>query len=444
MSGRLSELASEAYVFGFPLVFAGEQLQRLTTSGIGSIPPASFNSFSHARDLATPRDTFVSVNNDTIYSVAPVDLGVGPVLLSVPDAGDRYYVLQFVDAWTNNFAYVGTRATGGGRGDFLLVPPDWEGGDAGDGVTVIRFPTRVAVIVGRWACDGDDDLAAVEELQNSLTLTPVLRSLTPPQGLPVAAGGLSEGLDFFEKFRMWSLAFPPAERDRPALDSYGELGLTGAASLADASARVREALEVGYAAGKEALEMAARTGQGPLVNNWQVNLHLFDYNIDFFEVGTLDDPVWKHADAKTRYATRAAAAFAGLWGNHGYEAAYFLTYSDAAGDALSGEHTYTLRMHPTPPVRAFWSLTMYDLPDFYLVENQAARYSIGDRTRGIVYDDDGGLTITMSATSPTDQKAAANWLPTPAGGFRPMLRLYVPEQVLLDGRYGIPAIERVD
>ncbi|GAB3584725.1 DUF1254 domain-containing protein [Leifsonia lichenia] len=443
MTGQLSELASEAYVFGFPLVFNGEQILRLTTSGIGSLPPASLNSFSHARALANPRDTFVSINNDTVYSMAPVDLSVGPVLLSVPDAGDRYYVLQFVDAWTNNFAYVGTRATGNRRGDFLLVPPEWEGGPEADGVTVIRFPTRVAVIVGRWACDGEEDLPAVEELQNSLTLTPIRKSLTPPQGIPVVAGGLSEALDFFERLRVWALAFPPAERDRAALDSYGELGLTSAYTVAEAPAEVREALEVGYAAGKQALEMAVRSGDGPYVNNWLVNLHIFDYNLDFFEVGTLDDPAWKHADAKTRYATRAAAALAGLWGNHGYEAAYFFTYLDAAGDALTGEHTYTLRLHPTPPVGAFWSITMYDLPNFYLVENQAARYSIGDRTRGIVYDDDGGLTITMSATRPADEKAAANWLPAPEGEFRPILRLYAPKQELLDGTYAVPAIERV-
>lgn len=335
MTGQLSELASEAYVFGFPLVFNGEQILRLTTSGIGALPSASFNSFSHARALASPRDTFVSINNDTVYSIAPVDLSVGPVLLSVPEAGDRYYVLQFVDAWTNNFAYVGTRATGNRRGDFLLVPPEWEGGPEAEGVTVIRFPTRIAVIVGRWACDGEEDLPAVEELQNSLTLTPIRKSLTPPQGVPVVAGGLSEALDFFERLRVWALAFPPAERDRAALDSYGELGLTSAYTVAEAPAEVRDALEVGYAAGKQALEMAVRSGDGPYVNNWLVNLHMFDYNLDFFEVGTLDDPAWKHADAKTRYATRAAAALAGLWGNHGYGYGGFLRRPSASKNKRS-------------------------------------------------------------------------------------------------------------
>ena len=60
----------------------------------------------------------MSINNDTIYSIAQVDVSGGPVLLRVPDTAGRYYVLQFVDAWTNNFAYVGRRATGTAPGPF--------------------------------------------------------------------------------------------------------------------------------------------------------------------------------------------------------------------------------------------------------------------------------------------------------------------------------------
>ena len=447
MALQLAELASEAYVFGFPLVFDLEQVQRFTTSGVGSLPAAPFNSFSHARSLAGPADRFVSVNNDTVYSIAQLDLGVGPILLSVPEATDRYHVLQFVDAWTNNFAYVGTRATGGRAGDYLLVPPGWEG-QAGDDVTVIHVPTRIATIVGRWAVDGEADLPAVHELQDALSLTPVNETLVPPQGIPaVALPGTdgTEALTFFERLRVWSQAFPPAERDRVALDSYAGLGLTGPASLVDAPADLRDALEQGYALGKEALVAALRSGkQLPEVNGWMETIHSFDYNLDFFEVGTIDDPQWKADDPRTRYALRSAAALGGLWGNNGYEASYPMTYTDAAGESLTGEHVYQLRLHPTPPVRAFWSLTMYDLPDFYLVENESGRYSVGDRTRGIVYDDDGGLTITMSTTRPSDPTAAANWLPAPAGPFRPILRMYAPGPEVLDGHYVLPAIERVD
>jgi hypothetical protein len=129
-----------------------------------------------------------------------------------------------------------------------------------------------------------------------------------------------------------------------------------------------------------------------------------------------------------------------MWGNHGYEAAYSQVYVDADGDELTGARNYTLTFTQTPPVDAFWSITMYDLPEFYLVDNPIDRYSIGDRTQGLVYAEDGSLTITLSAAEPTDPTARANWLPTPAAGFRPLLRMYSPRPEVFDGTYEIPPI----
>ncbi len=278
------ELATEAYLFAFPLVTNLEQVQRYATTGVGSNPAAPFNTFSHARHLATPADTFVTINNDTVYSMAQLDLGVGPLRLSVPDTDGRYYVLQFVDAWTDNFAYVGQRATGTGAGEFLLVPPGWAG-DAGD-ATVIRFPSRVASIVGRWACAGPDDLPAVHALQDATTLTQVEQTLAPPAGLPEAAASGSEALAFFEQARVWSQAFPPAPRDRALLDSFAPLGLTGAMPVAEADADTVAALEAGYAAGRAVLDRILHSGSSPEVDGWKMTLHVFDYNLDYFEVGT--------------------------------------------------------------------------------------------------------------------------------------------------------------
>ena len=437
----LVKLAADAYVYGFPIVFDLDQVRRFVTTGVGSNDAAPFNSFSHGRTLAGADATFVSVNNDTVYSIAQVDLSVGPVLLSVPASAERYYVLQFVDAWTNNFAYVGKRATGTGARDFLLLPPDWEGEDIGD-ATAIRFPTRIATIVGRWACDGIDDLPAVHALQDEMTLTPLRRSLVPPTGLPDLAEGLSEALEFYEKLRLYSREFPPAPRDEPLQASFAPLGLAGEASLADADGDTKAALEAGYAQGKAGLEQLIHSGSSPVVSGWNLTYHLFDYNLDFFEVGTIDAPEWKIADPQVRIAERAVAAIAGLWGNHGYEAAYAITYLDSDGEQLDGGNEYTLRLSPTPPVGAFWSVTMYSIPDFYLVANEIDRYSIGDRTPGIAFDDDGGLTITMSHAEPTDSTAVANWLPAPDAPFRPILRMYAPDPAVFDGTYVLPPIER--
>ena len=126
----------------------------------------------------------MTINNDTIYSMAQLDLSAGPVRLHVPDTAGRYYVLQFVDAWTNNFAYVGHRATGTSAGDFLIVAPGWSGTVA-DGVTVIHSPTRVASIVGRWACAGEADLPAVYALQDATTLATRPRPAGRPQAFPL-------------------------------------------------------------------------------------------------------------------------------------------------------------------------------------------------------------------------------------------------------------------
>ncbi|RXZ49514.1 DUF1254 domain-containing protein [Agromyces fucosus] len=439
----LTALSTEAYVYGFPLVFNLDQVLRYVNEGIGANPAAPFNSFSHARKMAGPADTFVTINNDTVYSMAQLDLGVGPVLLHVPDTAGRYYVLQFVDAWTDNFAYVGHRATGTAAGDFLLVPRGWAG-DAPAGATVIEFPTRVASIVGRWACAGEDDLIAVAALQDATTLTPLDHGATA-QGLPRPAASDSEALLFFDKLRLWSQSFPGAERDQSLQASLSPLGINDSARpVTETAEAVTQALASGYTHGQAVLQKVLHSGgSSPVVNGWKLTFHAFDYNLDYFQVGALDDPAFKIADPKMRIVERAAAAAGGLWGNHAYEAAYIMTYVDDRGEQLTGARTYTLHLDPTPPVGAFWSLTMYDVPNFFMVDNPIDRYSIGDRTPGIVYEDDGSLVITISHTEPTNSTARANWLPAPAGDFRPVLRMYEPDGSILDQSYAFPAITRI-
>ena len=438
MSDDLAALAADAYVYGFPLVFDLRAVDGFTREGMGSLAPASFNSFSHASKLAGPQDRFVSINNDTIYSIAQVDVSGGPVLLRVPDTAGRYYVLQFVDAWTNNFAYVGRRATGTAAGSFLLVPPGWKP-DAPDGARVIEFPTNVATIVGRWACDGLADLDAVQALQSGLSLEP-FGTPAPPVGLPAPAAVPAE-LAFFERMRAWMHAFPPSGPDRAYEQRFAPLGLLGpATSYTDCPPGLAEALTVGADAAKQQLDAALTAGGlAPVVNGWTLTFHMFDYNLDHLGPGTIDDPAWKITNRDTSYLARALAARAGLWGNHGYEAAYPMTYADADGDQLDGRNRYSIKFDQDPPVDAFWSITMYDLPDFYLVANPIDRYSIGDRTPGLRRDGDGSLTIVIQHEQPAD---TSNWLPAPAAPFRPIMRLYQPQAAVLDRNYKIPPITK--
>ena len=162
--------AAEAYLYGYPLVYDLTEVAENVEGG-GSLPlQAPYNSFAYARRLLGPETRFVSPNNDTPYVIGQCDVRQGPLVLHVPDTGDRYYVLQFVDAWTNNFAYIGRRATGSAEAEFLLTDGDKDG-PVTDGMTVVAAPTGVFSIVGRVQVDGDTDPPAVHALQDQFTLT---------------------------------------------------------------------------------------------------------------------------------------------------------------------------------------------------------------------------------------------------------------------------------
>jgi hypothetical protein len=430
-----SKLAAEAFIYGYPMVLDLAEVKRLTEVGLGAMPPAPFNRFTHATKLAGPDDRFVSVNNDTLYSVAQVDVGVGALSLDVPATDGRYYVLQLVDAWTNNFAYIGRRATGTAAQGYLLVPPGFEG-DAPAGLTKIELPTRVVSIVGRFACGGEDDVPAVAALQQQLKLLPLNRALIPPEGVPEPSPEALEALAPLEQIRTFMRAFPPHADDVAYQQKFAAIGLLDATCPYTSP---DPELEAGIAAGRAAIERATQAGS-PDPNGWRTLSSAFNYNNHFFEVGTVDSPDWTIPDRATRQITRAVAARVGLWGNHAYEAVYGQVFEDADGTQLHGANRYTLRFEQAPPVDAFWSLTMYDMPDFHLVPNPIDRYSIGDRTPGIVTAADGSITLVLQADAPSDPAERANWLPTPAGDFRPILRLYQPGAAILDGSYVYPPV----
>ncbi len=441
-SEDLTNLVSEAFFYGYPLVADLDEVVRFTKTGMGSVPAAPFNQFSHARSLADPADTFVTINNDTLYSIAQFDLSGGPLFLDVPDSAGRYYVLQFIDAWTDNFAYVGERASGTQAATYFLTPPGWTGA-VPDNLTEIRFPTRVASILGRWACSGANDLAAVHALQDKLALRSASGLQGSLEGVPLPASGVDDSLAFFEKLRVWMTAFPPAPEDQAYQERFGPLGLLDTSSpYIDPPAVLAKSLIDGLAAAKEKMEAFTRSGTVEKINGWMSGLHMFDYNLDYFGPGTIDAPQWKKKTRAQAYPERALAARLGLWGNHAYEATYAQTFEDADGAQLNGGHRYQIHFEHLPPVDAFWSLTMYDLPNYYLVANPIDRYSVGDRTPGIEYGENGSLTITIQHDEPADGIERSNWLPAPEGDFRPILRMYEPGPSILDGSYEIPPITR--
>ncbi|MFE7772422.1 DUF1254 domain-containing protein [Streptomyces sp. NPDC057445] len=434
-------LAAEAYVYGYPLVYEFTVAGACVDEGLRALPPAPFNTFAHVRKLAEPHDGFPSVNNDIVPSVAQLDLSGGPLVLHVPNADGAYYVLQFVDAWTNSFAYVGTRATGTEEGRWLIAPPGWAGREPEGVRGVIDAPTAVVSVVGRWACDGPADLPRVRALQERLTIER-LDAEVHRTGLPTPEPGVEESLGFFEKLRVWLADFPPAAADAAYQERFQPLGLLeeGPSPYADPDPGLAMALEDGLAEGRALVEEAARPRESA-AGEWQLDPHACDYNLDHFGAGTLDSPQWKVADREESYLVRAVAARHRLWGVHGYESVYADVSTDSRGERLNGSKEYTLRFEQPPPVDAFWSVTMYDAQEHQLVPNPLGRYSIGDRTPGLVHADDGSLTVWIQHERPEEAGRAANWLPAPPGDFRPIARLYQPKDVVLDGSYRLPRIE---
>ena len=244
---------------------------------------------------------------------------------------------------------------------------------------------------------------------------------------------------------MLSQRFPEVPEDAGYAARFAPLGVTADDSpYIDADPSSSAALRAGLAVGREKMEALGRHGKAPVVNGWTVGLHMFDYNLYALGPGTIDTPEWKmDYPADTRFALRAVADRLGLWGNNGYEAVYCQAFTDIAGQPLVGSSTYTMTFPEPPPVGAFWSITMYSIPDYYLVDNPIGRYSIGDRTAGIRHADDGSLTLTISHSEPDDPVATANWLPAPNERFRLVFRLYIPGQPIINGSYEFPPIETI-
>ena len=439
---QLVQVATRAYVYGYPLLYNLDEIAKLP-AGRGSLAHGKaipWNSFWYARDLLDHTAEFVSPNNDTLYLLVPFDVSGGPVRIDVPDTHDRYYVLQCIDAWTNNFAYIGRRGTGTAAGSFTFVPPGFDG-EVTDGSTVVHAPSTIGMIVGRLQVDGEADIPAVHALQDQFTATALGADGAV---IPLPADGVADDLLWWERFRVALAAFPPPEGDAPFIAALEQLGLMAAESpFVDPDPVLAEALRAGAEAGAAMIEQLASGGAGG-GSGWSSALHYFDYNLDHFEVGTIDAPEWKIEDRSKAAVTRAVAARAGLWGNHGYEAFYSGTFTDSAGEPLQGGRSYEVTFSPPPPVDAFWSLTMYDVPRFYLVDNPIDRYSLGDRSPGLVYGDDGSVTLYLQSTSPGPEREA-NWLPMPASGtVRPMLRAYQPGAAILDGTYPMPDVVRTD
>ena len=378
-----------------------------------------FNTLVHLRNLSDHTTRLITTpNNDTLYSSALLDLTGGPIAVQVPAFGERYYSLAFIDAYTNNFAIVGTRTAGGAGGRILLVGPGWRG-TASPGVQVIRAPTPQVWLLVRILIDGPQDLAAVHGLQDAIVLTPQGHETPQPVAVPQPATGES----FVEVVNHALAVNPPPPADAAILARIAQVGVgAGAGPLSPA---LREAWNREFPLARQALIKATEKPAND-VDGWSYSSPAI-------------------GDFGTDYTLRAVVALRGLLALPQVEAIYTVPVLDAAGAPLSGAHRYRLHLPAgAPPARAFWSLSAYEAVadgGLYFADNPLHRYSVGDRTPGVVRNADGSLDLLIQHDPPADR---ANWLPVVAGRFVLVLRAYLPGADLQEGRFHYPPLERLD
>ncbi len=417
-AGDPAALAADAYVWGSPLVITERTLQTFARL-------VGLNRLTWQTKLSDPSSRIVvGPNVDTLYSIAVLDLRAGPMALTLPRITDRYYTYQFIDAWTDSFAYVGTRATDSRAGTWVVTPPGWHGALPA-GSTQIAAPTNQVFLLGRFLVRDRADIVNVDKLHSSISLRPMgtPRSVTigAPPGQPAAVG--AQGASFYDELGdALAINAPASDADRAALARYASLGIGPQQHpYANGTPAARAALATGVKRG-EATVAAASASQGHAVDGWTTKLN----------IGTYTDPL-----------TRAVVARYGWGANIPQEAVYASSTADGSGQAYNGSHLYVMHFAPNslPPVHAFWSVTLYG-PDRFLVANSLQRYAIGDRTPGLVHNADGSLDLYVGHNAPPGHES--NWLPAPTGPFQLSLRMYLPEAPILDGTYRLPPLQLVN
>lgn len=433
------EIAKEAYFYAYPIITMDVTRRQATSVPDDKTLPmrAPVNRFAHARSYpkADSRDV-VRLNFDTLYSSAWLDLSDEPVILSVPGASKRFYLLPMLDMWTEVFAVVGTRTIGDAAANFAIVPPGWRG-ELPPGVQKVVAPTPGVWILGRTQTNGPSDYARVHELQDGYRLTqlsqwgkpvlppprvaadPAIDGKTPPMRQVMAMDGVA----VLTRLAQLMEKHPPHGNDYPILLRMQRIGLEAGKPF-DVAQLGQARIKTINAAAKDGLaEMTAafRKGQGTRINGWSYALA---------GVGTFG----------TDYRLRAIASMVGLGINVVEDTISPSSFVDADGNPYSGANRYVLHFDKAnlPPVDAFWSVTLYD-NDGFQVSNPIDRFAIGDRD-ALTFNPDGSLDIFIQKDSPGADKAS-NWLPAPAGAFNLAMRLYSPQPRVRDGMWVPPPVK---
>ena len=434
---EVHRLVSDAYIFGYPLVLM-DAMKRATTAGpTGADHDARVNRFLHARTLPDHRWPGGPLpNGDGLQSEAWLDLGSDAVILTVPDMDTRHHTLYCVDAWTNVFASLGTRARGNGQQDFAIVGPRWKGWLPA-GVHQIDAPTNMVRVVSRIQTDRRSDYRSVHALQQRMVVTPVNGPRKSAESDEEMAGLVVERMSaadevaamsataFFSRMNALLAHNPPADRDAAVVRRCAAIGIGSGvpfdAHVADPL--LGKIIEGGVLVARAYLDADTRMQTALTVNGWTVlPLNIGRFGIDYHRRALMAMNFPEACLAEDVICSR--------------------TVVDADGEPLSGDKPYVVRFRSRrlPPAHGFWSLSMYNAQHTF-VRNPIWRYAIGSRDQ-LQTDSDGSLLLYIQHESPGARKAH-NWLPAPPGRFTLTMRLYWPKREMLQGSWVLPPVERV-
>jgi hypothetical protein len=367
-----------------------------------------------------------------------MDLRAEPIVLTAPAIEKtRYYSIQLIDLFTHNFAYIGSRTTGNDGGRFLVAGPSWSGETPNDITKVFRSETDLVLAGYRTQLFEPADLENVKKIQSGYQAEPLSSFLGKPAPAAAPAVNWVEPLspqeqrsspEFFGILSFLLQFTAPHPSETALLARFARIGVQAGKpfDVARLAPEMKAALEGGMADGQKAFEEFKRT------------------QLDTGKT-TAGDLFGTREYLKNDYMARMAGAIMGIYGNSREEALYPLYSVDAAGKPLEGTNRYTLRFAPgeLPPVHAFWSLTMYELPASLLVANPIDRYLINSpMLPNMKRDPDGGVTLYIQNESPGEDEEA-NWLPAPKGPFLMFMRLYWPRDEALQGEWVAPRLETV-
>jgi hypothetical protein len=433
--------AVDGYLYGLSLVTMDMTRKQMTNVDSAGPVRAPMGQLVRMRTFPTAEYRDVpGANTDTLYTTVWLDVSKEPWVFSVPDMGDRYYMMPMLDGWTNVFQSPGTRTTGNKGQKYAITGPGWSGSLPKD-VIEYKSPSGLVWILGRIYCTGTpQDYAKAHALQDKFSVVPLSsygKPYTPPPAKVDANLDMKTGTreqvmsmsseDYFTYLAKLMKTNPPLPQDAPIVERMARIGLVPGQDFdpSKLGASDKEALKAVPKLGL--MKMLQRVKEEQPINGWLV------FGSDVGSWGT-------------DYLLRATTAWLGPGWNRPQDAIYPISEKDAEGNDYNGaEHKYTLHFDKGkfPPVRGFWSLTMYDEQRF-LAANPLNRYTLSERNN-FVTNPDGSVDLYLQADSPGKAKEA-NWLPAPKAKFGVMLRLYWPTDTppsIIDGTWKPPAIKIV-